>query len=120
MTFITDTSVGFESVNNTSTDNVGGAATLNGAINDSVTTITVISTSEFPSSGTVKIENELIAYTSTTGTTFDGCTRGSFNSTAASHDNSTTIIGVFIGTGQKYPHPDQCQRPAPGPGTLYR
>lgn len=106
MTYITDTSSGFKSVNNSSTDNIGGSTTLDGSINDTVTTLTVVSTAQFPSSGIIKIENEFISYTSTTGTTFVGCTRGDFNSTAVSHSDTLAIIGVYIGISEKYPHPD--------------
>jgi len=62
---------------------------LNGAINNSVTTITVDSTSSFPSLGRIDIDTELITYTSKTATQFLGCTRGANGTTAASHlDNA--------------------------------
>ena len=51
---------------------------------DSVTTITVASTTGFDSSGTIFIANEQITYTGTTSTTFTGCTRGANDTTAAS------------------------------------
>lgn len=59
--------------------------TLNGAISDSATTITVVSTTLFPSTGLVSIENEVISYTGKTGTTFTGCTRGFDGTTAVAH-----------------------------------
>jgi hypothetical protein len=52
---------------------------LNGAINSSVTTITVDSTASFRSNGTLLIGNELITYSGTnspTNTQFTGCVRG--------------------------------------------
>ena len=55
---------------------------LNGALTDSATTITVDSTSVFPSSGTIQIGSEKINYTNTTSTTFTGCDRGASGTTA--------------------------------------
>ena len=66
--------------------------TLNGAISDSATTITVASTNNFPDiNGRITINNEKIRYTAKTATTFTGCTRGIENTTAASHSNSDTV-----------------------------
>ena len=59
--------------------------TLNGAINDSVTTITVVSTDGFLSTGCILIGTELITYTGVGATTFTGCTRGAYGTTKASH-----------------------------------
>jgi hypothetical protein len=64
---------------------------LNGGINNSVTTITVTSTTGFPTTGQIRITNEVITYTGVTPTTFTGCTRGSRGTTAASH---STGVGV--------------------------
>ena len=50
-----------------------------------VTTATVDSAAAFPSSGYIKIEDEIIEYTGTTSTTFTGLIRGSLNTTAATH-----------------------------------
>ena len=50
--------------------------TLSQSHTDSVTTITVASTSGFDSSGTLFIGNEQVTYTGTTSTTFTGATRG--------------------------------------------
>ena len=57
-----------------------GSTTLNGAINTSVTTITVASTTNFSTQGTLIIGTEQITYTGKTSTTFTGCSRGA-NST---------------------------------------
>ena len=52
---------------------------------DSVTTITVASTSGFSAAGTLHIANEQITYTAIgSSTTFTGCTRGANSTTAAS------------------------------------
>jgi hypothetical protein len=71
-----------------------GAVTnqLNGSINNSVTTITVDSTTGFAATGTIQIDSELITYTGVTSTTFTGCTRGAGGSTAASHTDNTLVI----------------------------
>ena len=58
--------------------------TLSQSHTDSVTTITVASTTGFDSSGTLFIGNEQVTYTGTTSTTFTGCTRGANDTTAAS------------------------------------
>ena len=50
---------------------------LNGAINSSVTTITVDSTGLFDTSGSITIDSEIITYTGKSGTTFTGCVRPS-------------------------------------------
>ena len=69
---------------------------LNGAVNDSVTTLTVDSTADFPTSGTVTIGTEDISYTGKTDTTFTGCTRGANSTSAASHsDNDPVFVNVF-------------------------
>ena len=77
-----------------STVNVSSASTtinVSGGINSSATTITVASTSTFPSTGTIYIDSEAITYTGVTGTQFTGCTRGAQSTTAVSHANSTTV-----------------------------
>ena len=59
---------------------------------DSVTTITVASTTDFDSSGTLYIGNEQISYTAIgSSTTFTGCTRGANSTTAASILSSVTV-----------------------------
>jgi len=68
------------------------ATALNGGIDAAVTTITVTSTTSFPAAGTIKIDSEKIAYTGKTATTFTGCTRASFSTTAAAHLTSAAVI----------------------------
>ena len=59
---------------------------------DSVTTITVASTTDFDSAGTLFIGNEQISYTAIgSSTTFTGCTRGANSTTAASILSSVTV-----------------------------
>jgi len=60
-------------------------------ITASDTTITVDSTSGFPSRGRILIGSEVIAYTNTTSTTFTGCTRGLEDTTAAVHADDAAV-----------------------------
>lgn len=75
---------------------VGGETLLNGAINSSVTTITVDRTSAFPTSGTILIGAEQITYTGKTDTTFTGCTRGANSTSAASHSDNAAVEQVGV------------------------
>jgi hypothetical protein len=70
--------------------------TLNGGIDNVVTTITVVSTSAFPTSGRIDIGTELITYTGKTATDFTGCVRGANGSTAASHLTGVTVTNATI------------------------
>ena len=101
---------------------VGGVAittlqlstTLNGAITDSATTITLADASAFPTSGFVVIEkvnsttgfyeNEVIEYTGKSSNDLTGCTRGTsapyrgvspVNTTASSHATGAKIFGAY-------------------------
>lgn len=67
------------------------STTLNGGINNSVTTLTVASTQYFSNAGTIEIDSERITYTGKTSTTFTGCTRGVHGTSAASHSNGATV-----------------------------
>ena len=64
---------------------------LNGSHTDSVTTITVDSTSGFDSTGTIVVGTEEITYTGTSSTTFTGATRGAGGTTAAAHSDDDTV-----------------------------
>ncbi len=72
---------------------------LNGAINDSVKTLTVDTTAGFPSSGTLLIGTEQMTYTGTTATTFTGVTREVNSTTKASalDDASVKLINFTDG-----------------------
>jgi len=101
---------------------VGGVAittlqlstTLNGAITNSATTITLANGSEFPTSGFVVIEkvnsitgfyeNEVIEYTGRSSNDLTGCTRGTsapyrgetpVNTTASSHVTGAKVFGAY-------------------------
>jgi hypothetical protein len=65
--------------------------TVSGAHTAAVTTITVASTSGYPSVGTLLVKGEAISYTGTTSTTFTGCTRGVLGTTAVAFTGSETV-----------------------------
>ena len=66
-------------------------STLSSSINTSVTSLTMASSTSFPSSGTVLIDSELITYTTNSGGTLSGLTRGASGTTAASHSSGATV-----------------------------
>jgi hypothetical protein len=66
--------------------------TLSQSHTDSVTTITVASTSGFDSAGTLHIGNEQVTYTAIgSSTTFTGATRGANSTTASAHDSGVQV-----------------------------
>jgi hypothetical protein len=69
--------------------------TLSSGINNSVTTVPVVSTTGFPTSGQIYIEGEIVSYTGVTSVSFTGCTRAAFGTTAASHSS-----GAFVAKTQ--------------------
>lgn len=110
-----------KSVTNTSTQQISGLTTLNGNIDNSVTTITLTSTAQTVSpSGTILIDNEYITYSGVSGNNLTGCVRGAFLSTAASHTNGTSVYGVFVGVGELNPQPNvACSLGCDTSGTLF-
>ena len=70
---------------------------MNGGINNTVTTITVVSTTGFDATGSIQIANETITYTGTTATTFTGCTRGAGGTTAAAHNTGVSVAQFTSG-----------------------
>ena len=68
--------------------------TLNGGINNSVTTITVVSTAGFPTAGEIRIASEVITYTGITPTTFTGCTRGARGSANVAHSTGVAVTKI--------------------------
>jgi hypothetical protein len=61
------------------------------ALTAASTSIPVTSTAGYALHGRLLIDSELINYTSTTGTTFDGLTRGVGGTTAAAHATGATV-----------------------------
>lgn len=74
----------------------GISTTLNGAIDSLVTTINVIDTTSFPSTGYIVIDSEIISYTGKTGTSFTGCTRGADGTSAASHATAAVAAALAV------------------------
>jgi len=73
------------------------ATTLNGNLTDSATTITVVSTTGFPTTGVLFILGEQVLYTGLTSTTFTGCTRASNDTTAAAHASGVQVASFTNG-----------------------
>jgi hypothetical protein len=59
--------------------------TLATGINNSATSIVSTSATNFPTSGTIRIEDELIDYTGISTNTFTGCTRGQHGTSNVAH-----------------------------------
>ena len=72
--------------------------TLNGAHNDTVTTISLATGTgkKYPSSGTVIINNEAIAYTGVSTDDLTGATRGSEGTTAAAHVDGDAVHSTIL------------------------
>ena len=69
-------------------------STLNGGINNLVTTIAVADGSVYPSAGTIQIGDELIDYTGKSTNNLTGCTRGAHSTTAASHLSGVNVLSI--------------------------
>jgi hypothetical protein len=70
---------------------------LNGGIDAVVTTLTVDSTTGYPSSGTLLVDAEAMSYTGTTATTFTGVSRAALGTAAAVHADNTPV-NVYLQT----------------------
>lgn len=71
------------------------ASTLNGGVSSGATSMTLASTTHFPSKGGVTVESEAILYTSNNTATavLSGITRGADSTTAAVHADGTAAYG---------------------------
>lgn len=72
--------------------------TLSSAITAGAATITVASTTGFPTAGTITIGTEQISYTGKTASTFTGATRGVNATTAAAHSSGDAV--TYTANGQ--------------------
>ena len=72
------------------------------AIDSSETEIDLTSASSFDSTGTIYVGNEQITYTGISTNTLTGCTRGANSTTAASHDNGSTVTQFTKGGIPRY------------------
>jgi hypothetical protein len=83
------------------------STTLNGAINNSVQTITLTTTSGLQAPGVIVIDREdgagnatsgsreIVSYTGISSNDLTGCTRGAENSTARAHSDGALVEAVF-------------------------
>ena len=76
--------------------------TLNGSHSDSVTTLTLTSTTGFDSTGKVYIGSEIITYTGILGNDLTGCTRGAESTTAAAHASGVQVAQFDSGSAPIY------------------
>mgnify|MGYP003635428614 FL=1 len=65
--------------------------TLNGSHSNSVATLTLTSTTNLSSTGTVYIGSEQVTYTGITGNDITGCTRGANSTTASAHSSGVAV-----------------------------
>lgn len=72
--------------------------TLDGAVTDSDTTISLASGTgaNFPSSGQIIINSEVVSYTGVSTDDLTGCTRGQLGTTAASHDDGDAVHTTIL------------------------
>jgi len=93
--------------------------TLNGSHSDSVTTLTLTSTTGFDTAGTAHIGNEVVSYTGILGNDLTGVTRGAESTTAAAHASGVQVaqfeeggVPIFVSRTLDnnyllYPFPDK-------------
>jgi hypothetical protein len=72
------------------------ANTLNGNVTDDDTTITLSSTTGFPSNGYVKINSEIILYSNVSGNDLQNCVRAQFDTTATAHTSGDAVTCATI------------------------
>ena len=77
-------------------DTSAQAGVLGEALDNSETTITLVSVSGFPTAGAFKVDDEIITYTGISGADLTGCTRGTNSTSAATHSDATAIVRVLI------------------------
>lgn len=71
--------------------------TLSSDITTTDTTISVASTTGFPTAGYLVTEGEVIQYTGVTSNTFTGCTRAKYSTTAINHFTGTQVfVGAWL------------------------
>ena len=69
----------------------GATSTLNGALTAVATTITLADASSFSTSGSVRVNDEIITYSGKSSNDLTGCTRGTGGTTAIAHDTATAV-----------------------------
>lgn len=76
--------------------------TLNGSHSNSVTTLTLTSTTGLSSTGKVYIGSEIVTYTGILGNDITGCTRGAESTTAAAHASGVQVAQFEAGSTPLY------------------
>jgi hypothetical protein len=74
------------------------STTLSSALASGATTIPVVSTIGFSTTGAILIDYEVITYTGITSTSFTGCTRGVAGTGAAAHSSGAYVNGAQTAT----------------------
>lgn len=69
--------------------------TLSASLSAGATTIAVVSTASFPSSGTAVVDNEIFFYSGKTGSAFTGVVRAADSSTAVTHSSGASVRGII-------------------------
>jgi hypothetical protein len=82
------------------------AATLDGTINATTTSITVSNSSYLTNTGFIKIDNETISYTNVVGNVLTNCNRGQNGTTAAAHTTGAAITVQNLPCINIWPTPD--------------
>lgn len=72
------------------------ANTLNGNVLADDTSLTLSSTTGFPSTGYVKINSEIILYSNISGNNLENCLRAQFDTTAAAHTSGDSVTCATI------------------------
>lgn len=74
--------------------------TVDFAVGISDESIVVTSTTGYPDSGSILIDNEIITYTGKNAITFTGCTRGAKYTSAAAHLVGAQVSGIYLEAGK--------------------
>lgn len=92
---------------NTSQKDIAGSGTpLATKVDPATLTIPVSDTSQFPASGTIRINDEYIIYDAVVESKLIAATRGAFGTIPYAHDAGSVIIGAFVGKSSRTNHPD--------------
>ena len=82
------------------------SATLSASISSTDTTINVSSAASLPSSGYVKIDDEIIVYQNVSGNQLLNCFRGQANTTAVAHSALASVTQIFLPNVNVWPTPN--------------
>jgi len=77
-------------------DESNTATTTGEALDDSETSIDLVSVTGFTTAGAIKVDSEIITYTGISSLTLTGCTRGTNSTSAAAHDTGAVATQVLI------------------------